>query len=678
MKQGKIGVTGENIFPIIKQFLYSDNEIFLRELVSNAVDATQKLKVLARKGDFKGELGDLTIWVKVDKKNRTLTVSDRGIGMTEEEVNKYINEIAFSSAEEFLEKYKDSAANLIGHFGLGFYSAFMVSDKVEIITKSYKENAEAVHWECDGSPEYKMNKADKKDRGTDIILHIDQENEEYLDEHRIEELLKKYCRFMPVSIAFGYEKEWKDGKEVVTDKPHIINNVEPIWTKNPSGLKDEDYLNFYRELYPANEDPLFWIHLNVDYPFTLTGVLYFPKIRSNIEIQKNKIQLYSNQVFVTDSVENIVPDFLTLLHGVIDSPDIPLNVSRSYLQADQNVRKISSHITKKVADKLQEIFNKDRKKFEEKWDDLKLFIYYGMMTDDKFYEKALKFALFKNVDAKYFTLEEYKELIKDTQRDKNNNWVFLYATDKEQQYAFIEAAKNKGYDVLLLDGQLDVHFINHLEQKESGYKFTRVDADIVDNLIEKDENKEAQLDDKERDHLIELFKAPLEEEQAHYLVTFVNGNENELPVTIVQSEFFRRMKDMSKLTGTQGFYGDLPDSYTMVVNMNHKLIQKVKEEFEKKVMPEINPIILELEKTEKEYEKLDKKGDKLTEEEKKRKAELEKTIESQKKEVKNKINEFGKQNKIISEVTDLALLSLGLLKGEKLNNFIKRSVELIG
>ena len=675
-KEGKIGVKGENIFPIIKKFLYSDNEVFLRELISNAVDATLKLKILANKGEFKGELGDLTIWVKIDKKNKTLIVSDRGIGMTYDEVEKYISEIAFSSAEEFVAKYKDSASNLIGHFGLGFYSSFMVADKVEIVTKSFK-NEDAVHWECDGSPNFKMSKADKKDRGTDVILHIDKENEEYLDEEKIKELLKKYCRFMPIPIAFGYEKEWKDGKEIVTDKPYIINYFEPIWTKNPTKLKDEDYLNFYKELYPINEEPLFWIHLNVDYPFTLTGVLYFPKIRSNIEIQKNKIQLYSNQVFVTDSVENIVPDFLTLLHGVIDSPDIPLNVSRSYLQADKNVKKISSYITKKVADKLYEIFNKDRKKFESKWDDLKLFIFYGMISDEKFYEKALKFILFKNTEDKFFTIEEYKKLIKDTQKDKNDNYVFIYATNKEEQFSYIDAAKAKGYDVLLMEGQLDVHFINHLEQKETGIKFIRVDADIVDNLIDKSEDKEAKLDEKEKEYLVELFRTAVEDENAHFLVTFVNDKEDALPVTIVQSEFFRRMKDMAKVTGEQGVYGELPNSYTMVINLNNRLIKDVKKNFEEKLLSEVTSIEKDVEKLKKELDELNKKKETLSEEEKKKRDELEKNIESKNNEIKNKIKRFGKDNKIIAEVTDLALLSLGLLKGERLTKFIKRSVEMI-
>jgi molecular chaperone HtpG len=682
VKKGKIGVTGENIFPIIKKFLYSDNEIFLRELVSNAVDATQKLKVLANKGEFKGELGDLTIWVKVDKKKKTLTVSDRGIGMTAEEVDKYINEIAFSSAEEFLSKYKDSAANLIGHFGLGFYSAFMVADKVEIITKSYKDDEPAVHWECDGSPEYKMGKTEKADRGTEIILHIDKDNEEYLNETRIEELLKKYCRFMPVPIAFGYEKEWKDGKEIETDKPHIINNVEPIWTKKPSELKDEDYLNFYKELYPLNEEPLFWIHLNVDYPFNLTGVLYFPKIRSNIEIQKNKIQLYSNQVFVTDSVENIVPDFLTLLHGVIDSPDIPLNVSRSYLQADQKVKKISSHITKKVADKLAEIFKNDRKKFEEKWDDLKLFIYYGMITEDKFYEKVIKLVLFKNVDGKYFTFEEYKDLIKENQKDKNGTLVFLYATNKEEQYSYISAAKEKGYDVLLLDGQLDVHFINHLEQKESGVRFVRVDSDIIDNLIDKNEDKEAKLEENEKEKLIEAFKAPLDKDADNYIISFVNGDGKGMPVTIVQNEFFRRMKDMSKVTGASGFYGDLPDSYTVVIDVNHNLFKKVKEELDKKLFSELKEEEEEISNLRKEYDELKKKYEgkdekDIPEQDKKKMDELDKNIVAKESEIRSKVKEFAKEYPVIGEMIDLALLSIGKLKGERLERFIKRSVELI-
>ncbi len=683
-KKGKIGVSGENIFPIIKQFLYSDNEIFLREVVSNAVDATNKLKVLAGKGEFKGELGDLTIWVKLDKKNRTITVSDRGIGMTEEEVNKYINEIAFSSAEEFLEKYKDNAANLIGHFGLGFYSSFMVSEKVEIYTKSYKDNAPAVHWECDGSPAYKMEITDKKEsRGTDIIMHIDKENEEYLDETRIEELLKKYCRFMPVSIAFGYEKEWKDGKEIETDKPHIINNVEPIWTKNPSELKDEDYLKFYKELYPTNEEPLFWIHLNVDYPFNLTGVLYFPKIRNNIEIQKNKIYLYSNQVFVTDSVENIVPEFLTLLHGIIDSPDIPLNVSRSYLQADANVKKISSHITKKVADKLLEIFKKDRKTFEEKWDDLKLFIYYGMITNDKFYEKAIKFVLFKNTENKHFTLEEYKELIKSTQKDKNGNLVFIYTTNKDEQYNFISDAKQKGYDILVLDGQLDIHFINHLEQKESSIKFVRVDADIADNLIDKDDTKEAKLDEPEKDELIQIFKAPVEEEsKAFYLVSFIEGKEDELPVKLVQPEFFRRMKDMAKMTGGTTMYGEVPDSYTLVININHPLIKKVIEDKGKTIKQKIDELDKNKEELQKQYDKLkekhkDKEEKDIPKDDKEKMDNLDKEIVKVRTEKEKILKDFAKNHKVVNELLDLALLAQGMLKGEKLSNFIKRSVDLI-
>ncbi|NMB52751.1 MAG: molecular chaperone HtpG, partial [Bacteroidales bacterium] len=554
MQTGKIGVTTENIFPIIKKFLYSDHEIFLRELISNAVDATQKLKAMAMAGDFKADLGDLTIRVDVDKKKKIIKVSDRGIGMTQEEVDKYLNQIAFSSANEFLDKYKDQASSIIGHFGLGFYSAFMVSDKVEVITKSWQENSQAVKWTCDGTPEFTIEEVEKTDRGTDVILHIDKDSKEFLEEQKIEELLKKYCKFLPVEIAFGKEKEWKDNKYVDTEKDRIINNTKPAWTLKPSELKEEDYLKFYRELYPIGDEPLFNIHLNVDYPFKLTGILYFPKIKSNIEIQKNKIQLYCNQVFVTDSVEGIVPEFLTLLHGVIDSPDIPLNVSRSYLQSDANVKKISGHITKKVADRLNDIFKKDRPEFEKKWDSLKLFIDYGMITEEKFYEKAVKFALLKNTDDKYFTFDEYEKLIKEKQTDKNNILIYLYSTNKTDQYAYIEKAKNRGYDVLNLDGQLDVHMINHLETKFKDTRFVRVDSDVIDKLIQKDEVRKSKLTDEQMNDLKSVFNVK-ENSKELYNVVFETLDENDAPVLITQSEFMRRMKDMSQLGGGMNFYG---------------------------------------------------------------------------------------------------------------------------
>ncbi|NMD02920.1 MAG: molecular chaperone HtpG, partial [Bacteroidales bacterium] len=577
MQTGKIGVTTENIFPIIKKFLYSDHEIFLRELISNAVDATQKLKAMVQAGDFKGDPGDLTIRVDVDKKKKTIKVTDRGIGMTQEELDKYLNQIAFSSANEFLDKYKDQTNSIIGHFGLGFYSSFMVSEKVEVLTRSWQENAQAVKWTCDGTPEFTIDKTEKDDRGTEVILHLDKDSKEFLEENKIEELLKKYCKFLPVEIAFGKEKEWKDGKYVDTGKDKIINNTKPAWTLKPSELKDEDYLKFYRELYPIGDEPLFNIHLNVDYPFKLTGILYFPKIKSNIEIQKNKIQLYCNQVFVTDSVEGIVPEFLTLLHGVIDSPDIPLNVSRSYLQSDANVKKISGHITKKVADRLSEIFKNNRPEFEKKWDSLKLFIDYGMITEEKFYEKAVKFALLKNTDDKYFTLEEYEKLIKDKQTDKHKSLIYLYSTNKTDQYAYIEKAKNRGYDVLHMDGQLDVHMINHLETKLKDSRFVRVDSDVIDKLIQKDEMRESKLTDEQKDDLKSVFNVKVKSGEV-YNVVFETLDENEAPVLITQSEFMRRMKDMSQIGGGMNFYGELPDSYNLVINPNHPLILKIYED----------------------------------------------------------------------------------------------------
>ncbi len=683
MQKGTINVTTENIFPIIKKFLYSDHEIFLRELVSNAVDATQKLKTLARTEQYKGELGDLTIRVSVDKKKKTLTISDKGLGMTAEEIDKYINQIAFSSAEEFLEKYKDKAEAIIGHFGLGFYSSFMVSEKVEIHTKSYQEGAKAVRWECDGSPEFTIEEIEKEDVGTDIILHIDKENEDFLEKSKIEELLKKYCRFLPIPIAFGKKTEWKDGKEVETDEDNIINNTEPAWTKKPSELKDEDYKEFYRELYPMTmEEPLFNIHLNVDYPFNLTGILYFPRIKTNFEIQKNKIQLYSNQVFVTDSVEGIVPEFLTLLHGVLDSPDIPLNVSRSYLQSDQNVKKISSHITKKVADRLNEIFKKDREDFEKKWADLKLFVAYGMLSEPKFYDKAIKFNLFQNVDGKYFTWEEYKTLIEGNQTDKNKNIIVLYTSDKDAQYTFIEAAKTKGYDVLVMDSQIDPHFINHLETKLENVKFARVDADVIDKLIEKDEKKESKLTQEQQTELTSVFRSQVPSEGT-YIVMFEPMSENDNPVLITQNEFMRRMKDMSQLGGGgMGFYGELPDSYNLVVNANHPLIENIAEDVDQKLKDEASKVkaeISELEAEKSALEKLSegKKEEEIPQEEKDKMEELNKKLEELNKEKETLFENYGKENKLVKQLIDLALLANNMLKGPALDQFVKRSVELI-
>lgn len=681
MQKGKIGVTTENIFPIIKKFLYSDHEIFLRELVSNAVDATQKLNALASLGEFNEEIGDTTVRVNVDKKKKTITVSDSGIGMTEEEVEKYINQIAFSSAEEFLEKYKNTANAIIGHFGLGFYSSFMVAKKVEIITKSYKEDTKAVKWSCDGSPEYKMEEAKKDRRGTDIILHIDDESKEFLEESKIEQLLNKYCKFLPVQIGFGKEKEWKDDKYVETDKDKIINNTSPAWTKKPTDLKDEDYQDFYKELYPVGDDPLFHIHLNVDYPFNLTGILYFPKIKNNIEIQKNKIQLYCNQVFVTDSVEGIVPEFLTLLHGVLDSPDIPLNVSRSYLQSDSNVKKISSHITKKVADRLNDIFKNNREDFEKKWDDLKLFIEYGMITEEKFYEKAEKFALFKNTDGKYFTFEEYKKLIGEVQKDKHDSLVYLYATNKEDQYSYIEAAKAKGYDVLIFDGQFDTHFINHIEQKFDKSKFARVDSDVIDKLIEKDEKKEMKLTSEQQDKLRPVFKSQLKSSD-NYLVTFEALSEKEQPILITQAEFMRRMKDMSALNAGMNFYNQLPDSYNLVVNANHKLVNNVLKDLEKVLKDdlktaedEIKPVNDEISALEKAKE--GKKDEEIPKADKDKLEDLNKKLDKLKSKKEKILTDYGKKNKIVKQMIDLALLANNMLKGEDLTKFVKRSVELI-
>lgn len=681
MQKGKIGVTTENIFPIIKKFLYSDHEIFLRELISNAVDATQKLKVLYNAGEFKQDPGDLTIRVKLDKKKKTLTVSDSGVGMTAEELDKYLNQIAFSSANDFLEKYKDQANNLIGHFGLGFYSSFMVADRVEVITRSWQEGAQAVKWTCDGSPEFTIEEAERASRGTDVILYIDNDSKEFLEEDRIEEILKKYCKFLPIEIAFGKEKEWKDGKYVETDRDRIINNTKPAWTRKPAELKDEDYLNFYRELYPGSEEPMFYIHLNVDYPFKLTGILYFPRIKSNFDIQKNKIQLYCNQVFVTDSVEGIVPEFMTLLHGVIDSPDIPLNVSRSYLQSDSNVKKISSHITKKVADRLQEIFNKNREEFEKKWDDLKLFISYGMITDEKFYEKASKFALFKNTDGKYFTFDEYEKQIKEKQTDKFKTLVYLYSTDKHDQYAYIEKAKEKGYDVLLLDGQLDLHLINFLEGKFKNSRFARVDADVIDKLIQKGEEKKSKLTQEQMDDLKAVFKGQIKPDE-NFVVVFESLDETDAPVLITRSEYLRRMKDMSQVGGVFSFYGDMPDSYSLVLNGNHPLITRISDdvsktlgEFLKQNSEEKSKLKEQIEFLEKEHK--NKKEEEISQFEKDDLKKMKEELEKKEKERNDKLAEYSSGNKLVRQLIDLALLANNMLKGEDLSRFVKRSVELL-
>lgn len=684
MTKGTIGVTSENIFPVIKKFMYSDHEIFLRELVSNAVDATQKLKTLASVGEFKGELGDLKIRISVDKKKKTITISDRGIGMTAEEIDQFINQIAFSSAEQFLEKYKNDAQSIIGHFGLGFYSAFMVSKKVEIFTLSYKEGAVAQHWSCNGDPEYVLEDTIKSDRGTDVVLHLDDDNLEFLEESKIRELLLKYCRFLPVEIAFGKKKEWKDGKYVETDEDEIINNTQPTWIRKPSELTEEDYLNFYRELFPYNEDPLFYIHLNVDYPFHLTGILYFPKIKNNIDIQRNKIQLYCNQVFVTDHVENIVPEYLTLLHGVIDSPDIPLNVSRSFLQNDSNVRKISNHITKKVADRLQEIFKNDRNQFEQKWDDLKLFIQYGMLTDEKFYERAEKFALFKNVDGKYFTYEEYKTLIGENQKDKNGDLIYLYATNAEEQYSYIQHAKDKGYDVLLMDGQLDIHLIGHLEQKWEKTRFVRVDSDVVEKLIQKEDTDNVSLSEAQREALTAIFNSQLPPmEKTNFIVTFEQLGPNVNPVLITQNEFMRRMKEMSAMQGgMMNFYGEMPDSYNLVVNTTQPLIEKLLKDEETACAEELAPIEAEQSELSNKLQQLkenhkNKKEEEIPAEEKEELTTLEKRIDELKEKRKSVLAAFASNYKTVRQLIDLALLGNNMLKGEALANFVKRSIDLM-
>lgn len=683
MAKGTIGVTTDNIFPVIKKFLYSDHEIFLRELVSNAVDATQKLKTCAMKGDFKGELGDLAVRVSVDEKAGTLTVSDRGLGMTAEEIDKYINQIAFSGVTDFLDKYKDDANAIIGHFGLGFYSAFMVAKKVEILTRSYREDAKAVRWTCDGSPEYDMEDAERADRGTDIILHIDDDCKEFLEKGRIQSLLEKYCKFLPVPVVFGKKTEWKDGKQIDTEEDNQINDVNPIWTRKPSELKDEDYKKFYRELYPMADEPLFWIHLNVDYPFNLTGVLYFPKIKSNLDFQRNRIQLYCNQVFVTDQVENIVPDFLTLLHGVIDSPDIPLNVSRSYLQSDQNVKKISTYITKKVSDRLQSIFKNDRKTYEEKWDDLKLFIHYGMLTQPDFYDKAKDFALLKDVDGKYYTYEEYKELIKGEQTDKNDTLVYLYANQKEAQYSFIESAKAKGYNVLLMDGQLDTALVGMLEQKFEKTRFSRVDGDTIDKLIVKTDAKSVSLNEEQTGLLTGAFQSQMPKiEKTEFHVEVGSLGEGDLPVVVTQSEYMRRMKEMSQLQSGMSFYGEMPDMYNLVLNADHPLVKKVLDETEADTRETLAPIEAEIKGLKArqqvlEQQQKDKKADEITDEDKKNLTDCHEQLESEQKKREETIAASAAKNDVLHQLIDLALLRNGLLKGEALDKFLKRSVNLM-
>ena len=676
-----MGVTTENIFPIIKKFLYSDHEIFLRELVSNAVDATQKLKTLASKGEFKGEMGDLT--VKVSLNADTITISDRGIGLTAEEIEKYINQIAFSGANDFLEKYKDDANAIIGHFGLGFYSAFMVAKKVEIITKSYREDAQAVKWTCDGSPEFTIEDVEKADRGSDIILYIDDDCKEFLEEARISALLTKYCRFLPIPVAFGKKKEWKDGKQVETNEDNIINETYPLWTRKPVELKDEDYKKFYQELYPMADEPLFWIHLNVDYPFNLTGILYFPKIKSNIELQRNKIQLYCNQVYVTDSVEGIVPDFLTLLHGVIDSPDIPLNVSRSYLQSDSNVKKISTYISKKVSDRLQAIFKNNRKEFEEKWDDLKIFINYGMLTQEDFYEKANKFALLKDTDGKYYTYEEYQSLIKDNQTDKDGNLIYLYSNNMDEQYSYIDAAKNRGYNILLMDGQLDVAMISMLEQKFEKSRFTRVDSDVIDRLIAKEEHKEANLESNQREILSSVFRSQLPQiKKVEFNVETQALGENGAPIMITQSEYMRRMKEMANIQAGMSFYGEMPNMYNLVLNADHKLVKQVLTDADNSCKAALEPIESEmanLNNRRKELQKAQegKKTEDIPQAEKDELNDIEKKISDETTKKQAVLGEYANGNKIIHQLIDLALLQNNMLKGEALTNFVKRSIELI-
>lgn len=683
MQKGNIGVTTENIFPVIKKFLYSDHEIFLREMVSNGVDAIQKLKTLTDKGEFKGELGDLKVNVKLDEEAKTITISDNGIGMTEEEIEKYINQIAFSGVSDFLDKYKDNANAIIGHFGLGFYSSFMVSDRVDIITRSYKEGSKGFKWTCDGTPAYEITEVDKESRGSDIVLHISDDCKEFLNKQKIEELLNKYCKFMAVPIVFGKKQEWKDGKMVDTDKDNVINDIEPLWTKAPSTLKDEDYKKFYQELYPMQDEPLFWIHLNVDYPFNLTGILYFPRIKNNIDLQRNKIQLYCNQVFVTDHVEGIVPEFLTLLYGVIDSPDIPLNVSRSYLQSDANVKKISTYITKKVADRLQSIFKEDRKAYEEKWDNLKLFINYGMLSQEDFYDRAKDFALFKDVDGKHFTFEEYKTLIKDEQTDKEGYLVYLYANNVEEQYTYIEAAKNKGYNVLLLDGQLDTPLVSMLEQKFEKSRFTRVDADIVDRLIVKSDQKQTDISSEDSDNLSQVFRSQMPKlDKVEFNVEVQSLGENSQPVVITQNEYMRRMKQMCQFQPGMSFYQQMPDSFTLVLNSDHVLVKQVLNDCNNNTAEALKPILSELKGQQARLAALrqsqdKKKPEELTQEEKDDLQNTEKAIDEQKNKQTEVIEAYAKGNNVVHQLIDLALLQNGMLKGKALDEFLKRSVDMI-
>lgn len=683
MQKGNIDITTENIFPVIKKFLYSDHEIFLREIVSNAVDATQKLRTYSSKGDFKGEMGDLTIRIAVNKDAKTITISDRGIGMTAEEIDKYINQIAFSGANDFLEKYKNDANAIIGHFGLGFYSSFMVADKVEIITKSYREDAKGVKWSCDGSPAFEIDECDKAERGTDIVLHVSEDCKEFLENSKISELLQKYCRFLPVPVAFGKKTEWKDGKQVETEEDNIVNDINPLWMQTPSTLKDEDYKSFYRKLYPMGDDPLFWIHLNVDFPFHLTGILYFPKIKNNIEIHRNKIQLYCNQVFVTDEVENIVPEFLTLLHGVIDSPDIPLNVSRSYLQSDSNVKKISTYITKKVCDRLLSIFKNDRKEYEEKWDNLKLFIHYGMLSEPDFYDKASKFSLLKDVEGKYFTYEEYRELIKENQTDKEGNLIYLYANNTEEQFSYIEAAKAKGYSVLLLDGQLDAPLVGLLEQKFEKSRFTRVDADVIDRLIAKENNAENALTPQETERLAMVFKAEMpHSEKTEFQVEVQSMGESALPVIITQSEYMRRMKEMSRIQPGMAFYGEMPDMYNFIVNADHPVVKAILADANAQLNNTLAPVEAELKGLEARHTALesafkDKKEEEISADDREMLKQCNDSISEQKQKEKEIFSAYAKGNRTISQLLDIALLQNGQLKGAALDKFIKRSIDMI-
>ncbi len=680
MQKGTIGVTTENIFPVIKKFLYSDHEIFLRELVSNAVDATQKIRTLSSFGEFKGELGTLDVRVKIDKEAGTLTVSDRGIGMTAEDLDKYINQIAFSGAEEFLSKFKDKANTIIGHFGLGFYSAFMVAKKVVIETRSWQDGAEAVRWECDGSPEYTMGEGSRTDRGTDIILYIDDDNKEFLEQLRVDTLLKKYCRFLPVPVISGKEQEWKDGKYVDTDRDLVVNATEPSWMKKPADLTDKDYLDFYHELYPGQDGPLFWIHLNVDFPFTLTGILYFPKIKNNFDIRKDRISLYCNQVFVTDSVEGVVPEFMMLMQGVIDSPDIPLNVSRSYLQSDTAVKKISGYITKKVASRLEDLFKADRADFEKKWDDIRLFIVYGMLTDDKFCDSAMKFMLFKDTEGRYFTLDEYKTLVEASQTDKDGNIVYLYATDPTAQYSYIKAANDKGYNVLLLDGQLDNHFVQLLERKLEKTQLVRVDSDVVENLIRKDNRKEADLTPLQRNIMTTLFSSQVPEiEKTNFIVSFEAMAADSAPVVITQNEYMRRMKDLATMQPGMSFYGEMPDSYMLVVNTEHPLVKGLRYAADKALDAQVEPLMSKVEADNASVEAIRKgaKDGKLSAEEDKQISDLEKAVADARAEQDKLVRDYAAGQPLVKQLIDLALLGNGLLKGEALNGFVSRSVELL-